>query len=127
MWLLWCCQLLLLWFRVLMMRILHIRKWSCNLGNDHEFIIKEYSLHSCEVFRGSLKQNHKSLCSNGTILYHCGESCSFNMISKLCPPKNLVVPKDWLVNPQMSNKELQKKRSRASIKGRCWMMKVLHH
>ena len=36
---------------------------STTLGNDHEFIIKEYYLHWCEVFWGSPKQRHESLCS----------------------------------------------------------------
>ena len=49
---------------------------SANLGNDHEFIIKEYSLHCYEAFSGSPKQSHGSLYSKSTISYHCGESCS---------------------------------------------------
>ena len=50
-----------------------------------------------------------------TILYYCGESCSSNMISESCPKLSRT---NRLINPQMSNKGLQKKRSRASIKGR---------
>ena len=51
---------------------------SANLGNDHEFINKEYSPHWYETFWGSPKQTHESLCSKWTISYHCGESCSSN-------------------------------------------------
>ena len=101
---------------------------SANLGNDHGFIIKEYSLHWCEDSWGSPKQNHESLCSKWTISYHCRESCSSNMVSESCPKLSHA---NRLVNPLMSNKGLQKKRSRVSIKGRrtlfegrCWMMKV---
>ena len=55
---------------------------SANLGNDHGFIIKEYSLHWHEAFWGSPKQSHESLCSKWTISYYCGESCSANMVSE---------------------------------------------
>ena len=55
-----------------------------NLGNDHGFIIKEYYLHWYEAFWGRPKQSHESLCSKWTISYHCGESCSSNMVSKPC-------------------------------------------
>ena len=41
-------------------------KVPTNLGNDHEFIINEYSRRS--------KQSHDSLCLEWTISYHCGES-----------------------------------------------------
>ena len=40
---------------------------SANLGNDHGFIIKEYSLHWYEAFWGSPKQSHEGLCSKWTI------------------------------------------------------------
>ena len=56
-----------------------------NLGNDHVFINKEYSLHWDEAFWGSSKQSHESLCSKWTISYHCGESRSCNMVSESCP------------------------------------------
>ena len=51
---------------------------SANLGNDHGFINKQYSLHWYEAFWGSPKQSHGSLYSKWTVSYHCGESCSFN-------------------------------------------------
>ena len=51
---------------------------STNLGNDHGFIIKEYSLHWYEAFWGSPKQSHDLM----TISYHCGESCSTNNTDK---------------------------------------------
>ena len=41
---------------------------SANLGNDHGFIIKEYSLYLAEAFWGSPKQSHESLCLTGR--YH---------------------------------------------------------
>ena len=78
---------------------------SANLGNDHGFI--------SEAFWGSPKQSHESLCSKCTILYHCGESCSSNMVSEPCPKLSRA---NRLVNPQILNKELQKKRSQASLK-----------
>ena len=74
-----------------------------NLGNGHGFIIKEYTLHWCEAFWGSPKQSHENLCSKWTISYHCGESCSANMVSKSCPKLNHV---NRLANPQTSNKVL---------------------
>ena len=52
---------------------------TANLENDHEFIIKEYYLHSYEAFWGSRKQSHENLCSKWTISYHCRELCSSNM------------------------------------------------
>ena len=58
---------------------------STNLGNDHGFIIEEYYLHWYEAFWVSPKQSHESLCSKRTISYHCGESCSSNMVSEPCP------------------------------------------
>ena len=58
---------------------------SANLGNDHEFIIKEYYLHWYEAFSGSAKQSHERLCSKWTISYHRGELCSTNMVSEPCP------------------------------------------
>ena len=54
---------------------------SANLGNDHEFIIKRYSLHWNETFWENPKQNHESLYLKWTISYHCGESCSSNSAS----------------------------------------------
>ena len=66
---------------------------SVNLRNDHGFIVKEYYLHWYEAFWGSPKQSHESLCSKWTISYHCGESCSSNMVSSNA--LNLVVPIDW--------------------------------
>ena len=102
---------------------------SANLGNDHEFIIEEYTLHRYGAFWGSPKQSHESLCSKWTISYHCGELCSSNMVSESCPKLSRA---NRLVNFQISNKELQKKKSRALVKGRrtlfegrCWM-KVPH-
>ena len=56
-----------------------------NLGNDHGFINKEYSLHWYEAFWEALKQSHESLFSKWTISYHYGESCSSNMVSEPCP------------------------------------------
>ena len=53
---------------------------SANLGNDHGFIIKEYSFHWYEAFWENPKQSYESLCSKWTISYHCGESCSSNKI-----------------------------------------------
>ena len=50
-----------------------------NLGNDHGSIVKEYS--RMRHF-GKPKAKHESLCSKWTISYHCGESCSSNMVSK---------------------------------------------
>ena len=76
---------------------------SANLGNGHGSIIKEYSLHWCEAFWGSPKQSYESLCSKWTISYHCGESCSSNMVSEPCPKLNHA---NRLANPQMSNKVL---------------------
>ena len=84
-----------------------------NLVEDHGFISEEYYLHWYEAFWGSPKQSHESLCSKWTISYHCGESCSSNMVSEPCPKLSRA---NRLVNPQMSNKGLQKKRSQASIK-----------
>ena len=84
---------------------------SANLGNDHEFIIKKYSIHWNDAFCGSSKQSHESLCSKWTISYHSGESCSSNMVSNPCPKLSRA---NRLVNPQISNKGLQKKRSQAS-------------
>ena len=52
---------------------------SANLGNDHGFINKEYSLYWFEAFWGSPKQSHESLCSKWTISYYCEESCSSNI------------------------------------------------
>ena len=46
---------------------------SANLGNDHEFIIKECHLHWCEAVWGSPNQSHESLYSKWTISYHCRE------------------------------------------------------
>ena len=43
---------------------------SANLGNGPGFI--------SEVFWGSSKQSHESLCSKWTISFYCGESCSSN-------------------------------------------------
>ena len=44
-----------------------------NLGNDHEFIIKEYISIGTRTF-GEANQNHKSLCTQKwTISYHCGD------------------------------------------------------
>ena len=56
-----------------------------SLGNDHGFIIKEYYLYWNEVFWGSPKQSHESLFSKWKISYHCGESCSSNIVSESCP------------------------------------------
>ena len=83
---------------------------------DHEFIINEYSPHWYEAFWGSPKQIHESLYSKWTISYNCGESCSSNIVLEPCPKLSRA---NRLVNPQMSNKGLQKKKesSRASIKG----------
>ena len=47
------------------------------------------------------------------IIYHCEESCSSNMVSEPCSKLSRA---NRLVNPQMSNKGLQKKRSQASSK-----------
>ena len=41
-------------------------------------------------------------------MYYCGESCLSNMVSESCPKLSRA---NRLVNPQMSNKGLQKKRS----------------
>ena len=41
-----------------------------------------YSFHWSEAFWGNQKQSQESLCSKWTISYHCGESCSSNMISE---------------------------------------------
>ena len=54
---------------------------------------------------GNPEQSHESLGSKWTLSYHCGESCSSNMV--------LVV----LIDPQMSGLRGE---------GRCWMMKVSH-
>ena len=66
-------------------------KVRANLRNDHEFIINEYYLDWCEALPRSPKQNHKRLCSKWTISYHCGESCSSNMISEPCPVDNIIL------------------------------------
>ena len=67
----------------------------------------------CETFWASTKQNHESLCSKWTISYYYGESYSSNMVSESCPKLSRG---NRLVNPQISNKGLQKKMSQASLK-----------
>ena len=74
---------------------------SVNLMNDHGFINKEYSLHWYETFWENPNQSHERLCSKWTISYHCGESCSFNMVSEPCPKLSRA---NRLVNSQISNK-----------------------
>ena len=80
-------------------------------------------LHWYEGLWGSPKQSHESLCSKWTISYHCGESCSANMVSDTCPKLSYI---NRILN--FRTKDSKKKRSRASIKGRrtlfegrCWM------
>ena len=87
---------------------------QANLGSDHGFINKEYFLHWYEAFWGSPKQSHGSLFPKWIISYHCGESCSSSMVSEPCPKLSRA---NRLVNPQTSNKGLQKKkRSQTSSK-----------
>ena len=67
---------------------------STNLGNNHRFINKEYSLHWYEAFWGSPKQNHESLCSKWTISYTIVKS-RVRLTWFQSHALNLVVPIDW--------------------------------
>ena len=66
---------------------------SANLGNDHGFIIKEYSLHWYEALLGKPKPKSCELYAQSGQYIPCGESCSSNMV--LEHALNLVMPIDW--------------------------------
>ena len=72
---------------MIMLRIVgsESRPTLANLGNDYGFISKGIHLPWYEAFWVSTKQSHESLCSKWTTSYHCGESCSSNMVSEPCP------------------------------------------
>ena len=80
---------------------------STNLGNDHEFIIKEYSLYWFEVFWGNPKQSHmRAYAQSGqyhTIVesrvqsgqYHTIVESRVRLTWYKSHALNLVVPIDW--------------------------------